>query len=108
MKIKQTCGLLAVLLLFVVLVPSPVQADTELEWTMVDKPGKEGNIVVTPSEVSEIAIGRNGVLYAVDREYSKVYRSLSAGVTWEDITSYLADAGAELPACAATVEQLEH
>ena len=85
------------LLLVAVLVPCTVQAETALEWLEVDKPGLEGNVVVTPSEVSEIAIGSSGVLYAIDSENSKVYRSLDAGVSWEDITSYLADAGAELP-----------
>ena len=99
MKIKHTCGLLAALLLFALFAPLPTQAASEpLEWASVDKPGLEGNIVVTPSEVSEIAIGDKGVLYAIDSENSGIYRSLNAGVTWEDISSYLTDAGAELPA----------
>ena len=98
MKIRHAYGLLAVLLLFTALVPYPAQADTVLKWTAVEKPGPEGNIVVTPSEVSEIAVGDDGVLYAIDSEYSRVYRSLNAGVTWEEITSYLVDADAELPA----------
>ena len=98
MKIKHACGLLAVLLLSAALVPCTVQAETALEWIEVDKPGLEGNVVVSPSEVSEIAIGSNGVLYALDSENSKVYRSLDAGVSWEDITTHLVDAGAKLPA----------
>ena len=98
MKIRHTCGLLAVLLLFTPLAPYPAQADTALEWTEVDKPGLEGDIIVTPSEVSEIAVGRNGVLYTIDSENSRVYRSLDAGLSWEDISSALSDAGAELPA----------
>ena len=99
MKMKHAYGLLVVLLLSAALAPSLAQAEpVALEWTEVDKPGMTGNIVVSPSEVSEIAIGRSGVLYAIDSENSKVYRSLDAGVTWEDITSSLFDAGAELPA----------
>lgn len=98
MKIKHACGLLAVLLLSAALVPCTVQAETALEWIEVDKPGLEGNVVVSPSEVSEIVVGSNGVLYALDGENSKVYRSLDAGVSWEDMTSYLVDASAELPA----------
>jgi photosystem II stability/assembly factor-like uncharacterized protein len=88
-----------VLLLSAWLIPSPAQAESEaLEWTKIDKPGDIGNLVVTPSEVSEIAIGSDGVFYVADSENSKFYRSLDAGVTWEDITSYLVKAGAELPA----------
>jgi len=98
MKIRHTCGLLPMLLLFTLLTPYPAQADTALEWTEVAKPGPEGNIIVTPSEVSEIAIGRNGVLYTIDSENSRGYRSLDAGLSWEDISSALSDAGAELPA----------
>jgi hypothetical protein len=99
MKRRHAYGLLAVLLLCVALLPSPAQADTTaLEWTSVDKPGTSGNVVVSPSEVNEIAIGDDGVLYAVDVAYSKVYRSLDGGVSWEEITRWLVDAGAELPA----------
>ncbi|MBN2186243.1 MAG: fibronectin type III domain-containing protein [Dehalococcoidia bacterium] len=98
-KVRYICALVAGLFLFVLFAPLPVQAASgPLEWASVDKPGLEGNIVVTPSEVSEIAVGDDGVIYAIDREYSKVYRSLNAGVSWEDMTSYLVDAGAELAA----------
>jgi hypothetical protein len=105
MKINYVCGLLTVLLLSASLVPSPVWAEpSALEWTSVDKPGQVGNLVVSPSEVSEIAIGLDDVIYAIDSESApapklpKVYRSLNAGVTWEDITSSLSRAGAGLPA----------
>jgi photosystem II stability/assembly factor-like uncharacterized protein len=98
MKTRHACGLLTFLLLSALLVPSPAQADIPLKWAVVDKPGKEGNIVVSPSEVSEIAVGSSSVIYVIDSEYSKIYRSLDAGKKWEDITSGLLDAGAELPA----------
>jgi len=89
-----------VLLLSAVLVPSSVEAGAQaLEWTEVGKPGDYDNLVVSPSEVSEIAIGSSGILYAIDSsENSKVYRSLDGGVSWEDITTYLVKAGAGLPA----------
>jgi photosystem II stability/assembly factor-like uncharacterized protein len=99
LKIGYTCGLLAVLLLSVALVPSLVQArPAALKWTSVDKPGITGETVVSPSEVNEIAIGRSGVLYAIDSENSKIYRSLDGGVTWEDVTDKLESEGAGLPA----------
>ena len=57
------------MLLSVLLIAFPAQVEpVALEWTSVDKPGQDGNIVVSPSEVSEIAIGSNGVLYIVDIE----------------------------------------
>jgi len=98
MKIKYACGLLVLLLLCATLVPLPAQADSALKWEEIDKPGTNGNVVVSPSEVSEIAVGSNGVLYAVDSANSAVYRSLDGGVTWEDITDKLAGEGAGLPA----------
>lgn len=98
MKINHICGLLAVLLLCATLVPLPVQADSALKWEEIDKPGTSGNVVVSPSEVSEIAIGSSGVLYAVDSANSAIYRSLDGGVTFEDITDKLEGEGAGLPA----------
>lgn len=99
MKLKHACGLLVLLLLSAVLMPFPAHAKpTALEWTKLDKPGLRGNIIVSPSEVSEIAIGSGGVFYATDNESSKVYRSLEGGATWEDVTPYLIEAGAGLPA----------
>jgi photosystem II stability/assembly factor-like uncharacterized protein len=97
MKINYACGLLAVLLLSAWLMPFPAQAGpTALEWEALDKPGVTGNLVVTPSEVSEIAIGSDGVFYVADSENSNFYRSLDGGVTWEDITSHLVNDGVEL------------
>jgi hypothetical protein len=99
MKLKHAGGLLAVALLCAILLPLPVQAEvTALKWIEVDKPGDSGNVVVTPSEVSEIAVGSDGVIYVIDSEYSKIYRSLDGGVSWEDITDKLEGEGAGLPA----------
>jgi photosystem II stability/assembly factor-like uncharacterized protein len=69
-----------------------------LEWTEVDTPGDNDLTVVTPSEVTGIAAGRNGVLYAIDGENGRVYRSLEYSLDWEDITKYLEREGATLPA----------
>jgi photosystem II stability/assembly factor-like uncharacterized protein len=99
MKRSYACGLLTLLLLSTWLFPLLVQADSgALEWVKIDKPGDTGNLVVTPSEVSEIAIGRDNVIYTIDTPNSKLYRSLDGGAIWKDMTSYLADAGAGLPA----------
>ncbi len=57
-----------------------------LKWTEVDTPGAKGNVIVTPSEVSRIAAGRGDILYAIDSENNKVYRSDNGGLTWTDIT----------------------
>lgn len=100
MKIKLACTLL---LLCATLAPVPAQADSALKWEEIDKPGTNGNVVVSPSEVSEIAIGSSGVLYAVDSANSALYRSLDGGATWEDITDKVAGEGAGLPYSKITV-----
>ena len=98
MKIAYACGVAVILLLSALLAPLPAQAGPPaLKWSSVDKPGMTDNIVVPDSEVSEIAIGSDGVLYAIDSENSKAYRSLDAGVTFEDITDHLNYAGAGSP-----------
>ncbi len=99
MKTKLVSGWLAIVVLSALLVPFPARADGEpLEWVEIGKPGERGNIVVRDSEVSEIAVGRSGTIYAIDSENSKVYQSLNDGATWQDITSRLTSAGAGLPA----------
>jgi hypothetical protein len=80
--------------------PAAAQASAVLKWAQMDKPGSLGNIVVNPSEVTDIAIGRGNLLYAVDGRDApngKVYRSENTGLTWLDITSALLHAGASLP-----------
>ena len=104
MKIRHICGCLALSVICLLLTPFPAQADTGiLEWTSIGKPGASGFIVVSPSEVSRIAVGRNGNIYALDSsenatKSSKVYYSTSAGAVWDDITPFLEEAGAGLPA----------
>ncbi len=97
---KYLYGFLVLLLLLSVwLVPSPAQARSDaLEWQSVAKPGEDSNLVVSPSEVSEIAVGQDDVIYVIDSANDKLYRSLDAGVTWKDITDNLTDKSAELPA----------
>jgi len=80
------------------LVPSAVQAQSrDLQWTTIDRPGLTGNVVVNPSDVSEIAIG-GSLFYASDVNNRVLYRSMSGGLRWEDISGYLSQAGATLPA----------
>lgn len=99
MKTKFACVLLVALVLVGGLVPSSAQAEsTALEWTVISKPGDSGYLVVTPSEVSQIAVGQDDVIYALDIPNSRLYRSLNGGSTWKEMTSYLTDAGAGLPA----------
>lgn len=76
----------------------PVSASVPiLEWTEVDVPGDNDLTVVSPSEVTDIAAGDNGVVYAIDGENGRIYRSANYGLDWEDITKYL-DEAATLPA----------
>ncbi len=77
----------------------PVHADAPvLEWTEVDIPGDNDLTVVSPSEVTGIAAGRDGLVYVIDGENGRVYRSREYGLDWDDITKYLERAGATLPA----------
>ncbi len=91
--------LVALLLLGTALTPATAgAAQPTLEWCSINVPGKDDNTVVSPSEVSDIAVGSGGIVYAIDGEYSGVYRSDDAGISWEEIGDYLTDAGAVLPA----------
>ena len=72
-----------------------------LQWVQIDKPGLRNNIVVSPSEVSKIAVSRGNIIYAIDRASNllisnKVYRSDNAGLSWKEITGTLVAAGAVL------------
>ncbi|MFH0941925.1 MAG: hypothetical protein V1823_02740 [Chloroflexota bacterium] len=99
MKIKRVFVLSLLLGLCWLLTPWPAGAYPRvLEWYEINRPGEGGNIVVSPSEVSEIAVGQGGTVYALDRVNSKVYRSVNDGASWEDITERLVNAGATLPA----------
>ncbi len=88
MKIKYACGLLALSVLCVLIAPFPAQANADpLEWAKIENPGLRGNIVIQQSEVSEIAVGSRGNIYALDSENSKVYQSLNTGGTWQDFNN---------------------
>jgi len=72
----------------------------ELKWSVVDSPSKEGNVVVSPSEINAFVIGSDEeTFYAVDIPNGIIYKSIDGGVTWEDdLTQALEDEGAILPA----------
>ena len=81
------------------LITTPVIADPQsyersLQWVTIDKPGLDGNVVVHPSDVSDIALG-SSVFYANDNNHSKLYRSRNGGMRWEDISGRII--GATLP-----------
>ena len=101
--IKILSGLLGVFLLlsFFPLVDSqPISANPDrLEWSVVDTPSEEGNVVVSPSEINAFVAGQNDTFYAIDIPHSRVYKSTDGGVTWEDdLNETLEDEGATLPA----------
>jgi hypothetical protein len=87
---------LSVILLALAMPPSVAAQSAVLKWDTVDTPGTIGNIVVHPSELSDFAVGRGDILYAVDSANGKAYKSDNAGLTWTDITSSLTSAGAIL------------
>jgi hypothetical protein len=68
-------------------------------WSMVDTPGNQFNIIVSPSEINALAIAPGGaIVYAVDTANSRLYRSDDAGISWLEISNTLVTAGAALPA----------
>jgi hypothetical protein len=78
--------------------PPSVHAGT-MKWSVVDTPSNLGNVIVSPSEINAITIGSDGrTFYAIDIPNSKVYKSLNGGITWDDMSSHLTNAGAALPA----------
>jgi len=106
MKITRALGLL-VPVFALLLVPFAAQGyysyPRVLEWYQINGPGERGKIVVSPSEVSEIAVGRQGTVYALDRANAKIYQSQNSGTSWEDITDRLINAGVGLPASRAAI-----
>lgn len=77
---------------------SPVYAGRMI-WTTVDTPSSAFNVIVSPSEITDLVAGNDGrTFYAVDTAHGKVYRSDDACASWLDLTSYLLAAGAVMPA----------
>ncbi|MDD5398312.1 MAG: hypothetical protein PHU70_04440 [Dehalococcoidia bacterium] len=67
-----------------------------LKWEAVDKPGFKGEIVIFGSEINRIAISHD-VVYALDTANGWLHRSDNGGVTFDNITQALSDAGVSLP-----------
>ena len=77
---------------------APVSAGT-MQWTVVDTPSSQGNVIVSPSEIDTIAIGCDDrTFYAIDVAYSKFYKSNDSGISWDELTGHLTGAGAVMPA----------
>jgi len=87
--------LLPVMLLSAIILPSDsISASSILQWEEVLKPGRAGNIIVTPSDISRIAVSKGNVIYAVDSINNRVYRSNNSGDSWDELTNNLLRAGA--------------
>ncbi len=96
--LTRAAAALSSLAILLALVPAVAASVPILEWTEVDTPGDNDLTVVTPSEVTGIAAGDHGVVYAIDGENGRLYRSLKYSLDWEDFTKYLERAEATLPA----------
>ncbi len=81
-----------------VISPSSVNAGRMI-WSTVDTPGNAYNVVISPSEISSLAVCQDGrTIYSVNTANSRLYRSDDAGASWYDLSNYLVTAGASLPA----------
>ena len=71
-----------------------------LKWSIVNTPSEQGAVVLSPSEISAFVISSDDeTFYAIDIPNSKVYKSIDAGVSWNDeLTQALKNEGATLPA----------
>jgi hypothetical protein len=78
--------------------PPEVNAGT-VRWSVVDTPGNLGNVIVSPSEINDLAIAIDGrTFYAVDIPDNKVYKSMDGAMTWDDLSTHLSGSGAAMPA----------
>jgi len=93
-------GLSLAVTMCLIIPASPPSANAgTMKWSIIDTPDSTGNVIVSPSEINAIAVGADSrTFYAVDIPNSKVYRSLDAGITWDDLSGHLLSAGAALPA----------
>ncbi len=68
------------------------------QWTVMPTPSTEGNVIATPSEVTDFVITSNGrTMYAIDQAYRRFLQSTDGGFTWHDLTQNLSKAGAAMP-----------
>jgi len=96
--LKLSLVLIILLCLTIPARSAPVSAGT-MQWTVVDTPSSQGNVIVSPSEINTIAIGCDDrTFYAVDIPHGKVYKSADSGIRWDELTGHLASAGAAMPA----------
>ncbi len=79
----------------------PANADNSaartLTWSVVKTPAEgPANVIRSNSEINSMALG-NGIFFCADTANNKLFRSLSGGYTFTDITGSLTLAGANLP-----------
>ena len=91
-------ALAVIICLIIPISPPPAHAGT-MKWSVVDTPDSTGNVILSPSEVNTLTIGNDGrTFYAIDIPNSRIYKSLNGGITWDDLSIYLTNDGAALPA----------
>ena len=97
---RMALGLALVAILCIILPARPALANPgPLLWNTVDTPTTIDNVIASPSEINSVAVGIDGrTFYAIDIPNSKVYKSINAGVSWNDLSGHLSNSGAALPA----------
>jgi len=72
---------------------------TKMNWTIVNTPNTENNVIASPSEINVIVVGSDDrTFYAVDISNGAVYKSTDGGISW---TVNLGGAGGSLVAAGA-------
>ncbi len=100
---KKIIHLLLTLLMVLVVLPITLPVSYanagEMQWSVINTPDVDDNVILSPSEISFMAISHNGLTFFIsDVAHNRLYKSKDGGRSWVDISGYLSSAGASLPA----------
>ncbi len=84
---------LSLILLVLPITISPAVA-TSGSWSIFPTPSSDGLVILSPSEITHLAIGKDGItFFALDSVNFRLFKSTNAGITWIELTSELRHQG---------------
>ncbi len=67
-----------------------IAAVTPGSWSLVPTPNTTGFVILSPSEITHLAIGKDATTaYSLDSPNSRLFKSTSAGTSWLELTAEL-------------------